>query len=198
MNLKTAFIKEGVPRQICLPFEFLGNIGDCKVKKNNSNFDPFGIRIASGCRVLCSIKANLLMFSRTTLKLILRYDVWESSYGVSKTKKSANSIYFGGLKEFDLNDLFKDEIKKQGWKNTEDLYRMSLNPISEAYYIGFYNIKDSHADWLPIAPDSYAESNRNQTWLPIEDIRVKIDRKVCELNSVGNIGVKGCIKFNLS
>lgn len=180
------------------PFEFLGNVGTAKVQKFKSYLGDGDIHTGDGGQVLVSVRANLVMQTAYSVRLKLRYDVWESSYNASATSGKKDRLFFEAYQDFDLRQFLQDGIENKTVGNTTTktvASSLALSACNEAYYIDYYKTKDSRHGWYPIDPNSYPAQNIAQSWIPLSSIKVKIDGSGSELTGKGNIGISGNIRF---
>ena len=202
MGTKITYSTKTVNQGFVKPFEFLGNVGTAKVQKFRSYLGDGDIKSGDGGKVLVSVRANLSLYTPNTVRLRLRYDVWESSYNQNASKGKADRLYFEAYQDFNLSQ-FINESQTIYNKTTGNITTkvtsssLSLTPYSEAYYIDYYKTKDERHGWYPIDVNSYPAQNIRQSWIPVGEIRVKIDDGGSELNKAGNIGIRGMIYFTV-
>lgn len=200
MGTKISTSTSTVNQSFVKPFEFLGNVGTAKVQKFRSYLGDGDIKSGDGGKVLVSVRANLSLRTYNTVRLNLRYDVWESSYNQNASKGKADRLYFEAYQDFNLNQFLNDG--KVNYTNGNTTVKtlsssLSLVPCNEAYYIDYYKTKDKRHGWYPIALNSYPAQNISQSWIPGGSITVKIDDGGSELYNTGNIGIRGTIYFNV-
>lgn len=201
MSVKTTVQTYKTSQTITRTFKILGNEPGATVRKYRSHLGDGDIYTGHGGKVLCSVLANLTMPNSYTVRLKLRYDVWESSYNPNATKGGADRLYFEVVKDINLRN-FIDEGRRSLNDGRTTITTASTIALAatapEAYYQAWYNTKDSRTGWMSIDPNDYPSINRAQTWIPLKDIRVKIDGSGSELNKVGNIGISGKITFRVT
>lgn len=175
------------------PFTFQGNMNGIKVTKVNQALgdgDIYSYKSRTECEVNGSVRIE-----GQKLTAEITYYVWEDDYGPKKPK--SDKLMMKGVKTCDLNELFgglatrtesdthKTTTIKKSWKVRSD--------IGNARYRAYYN--GSKSDYMYIDFNDYPSINNagKKEWLPLDQIRVKIDGSGSELNGQGNIGIQGRI-----
>lgn len=188
------------PVSITKSFQILGNKDGATVKKYRNHLGDGDIYTGSGGKVMCSVSAKLSTAGTNAVRLTLRYDVWESSYNENATKGSVDRLYIETYQDIDLTSFINEGRRSSSDSRTTVTTKSSIqlaSTYSEAFYKAWYNTKDSRTGWMSIDPKDYPSENRVQSWMPLSNIRVKIDGSGSELTSVGNIGVSGTITFSV-
>ena len=174
-------------RTIPVEFTFLGNVGGIKVRKTDPNYGDGMITTGKGGYVYVQVTANWTKVSQTSYKLHVWYRVYEENY---RKNKSSESLEFDAYKTIDFSPYYpvnNTSTVTESWQFTLD----SECAQSACYADWFHGGDKKRWGWLPIDVADYPTYNRERTWFPAAEIRVKLADAGNDLNDAGNIGVKG-------
>ena len=184
------------------PFQMRGNI-EGEVKKFKPNLGDGDIYTKDNGSTFASLRANL-SFDATTNKVRLdaRYCVWENGFNANDSKGGKDYLYFDAVQYFDVSEFVRGGHRTWAENNGTVKKESSSTAKLEGTYQEFYLIdmfKGKQTDWLtPTEKFGTTMGNNSlRPWLPIGDIRMKIDDKGSELASKGSIGVCGYIRFDI-
>lgn len=161
-------------------FEFLGNQNGCTVQKIRPDKGDGDIGTSKDSKTYAKVYASLSKVGEYAWDLSVKYYVMEpTAFDGTYSKSKQDGLYFQAKKRIDISRLVKS-----GYKLVLD------NDLSgQAYYVGWW--KGTKSDWCSIDYDDYKTTNNVQTWLPMTELRCKVDGKGSELNNVGNLAIKG-------
>ena len=185
-NYKTETVTTN--RTIPVEFTFLGNTGGIKVRKTNPNYGDGLITTGNGGYNYVQISSEWIKLSDTQYKLHVWYRVYEGGY-LNKNAKG-DSLEFDAYKIIDISSFYP----VHNTPSVTETWRFSLDGGCDqsAYYIDWFHGGDKKRwDWYPIDTKDYPAYNRERTWIPAKEIRIKMADKGNDLNDSGNIGVKG-------
>ena len=180
---------------ISFPFEFKGNEDDCQVKLCPPSRGDGEISTGHGGKKYAYLKGQVWKYSNKILRFRFTYMVWEPEWN---TKDKRDALYFTKYLDYDMREYTDEYTNSLGdGKSKRHLKRVwnLAQDYQEAYYQDYYNSSDERHGYMKVAPESYPQENRTQSWLPIKDLRFKIDDSGNELRGKGNIGVRGRVSL---
>lgn len=201
MSTKITYTQSVETKSYYKPFSMLGNINGATVKKLKAHLGDGDIYITKNSFTITSLQANL-SFNATTnrVRLKVRYAVWENGYNANATKGSKDYLHFDAYQDYDVSEFVREG--KRSW--VENNGRVKKESTPAAQFNGTYNefyltdyFKGERKSWLTPDKKWGEKANRLQAWMPISDIRMKIDGSGSELTKSGNIGVSGYIRFTI-
>ena len=182
-------------------FDFRGNI-NATVKKFKPNLGDGDIGTSDKGTNYGSVRANLSYNASTRkVRLSLRYTVWESGFNANASKSNQDCLYFDAYQDYDVSDFFNNGRYTR--TTNGGATKIESTPVASALY-GTYNecyfatmFKGKKHDFNQAYDNLPGSGSRPQSWFPISSCYMKIDDSGNELNSKGNIGIKGRIKFTI-
>lgn len=182
-------------------FDFRGNI-DATVKKSVSYLGDGDIGTTDKGTNYGLVIANLSYNASTKkVRLSLKYEVREHGYNANVKKSNLDSLYFDAVQEYDVSDFFNSGRYTRVTNNGAT--RIESTPIAsalsgtykECYFATVF--KGKKHDFNQASDNLPGSGSRPQSWFPISSCYMKIDDSGNELNSKGNIGIRGQIVFTI-
>lgn len=184
-NYKTETVT--TQRTIPVEFSFLGNTAGFKVRKTDPNYGDGLITTGKGGYIYVQVTANWTKISQTKYQLHVWYRVYEDGY---RKSKSSESLEFDAYQTIDFSSHYPvNNTSKvtESWQFTLD----SECAESACYADWFKGGDKKRWGWYPIDVKDYPTYNRERTWFPAAEIRIKMADSGNDLLDAGNIGVKG-------
>ena len=184
-NRTTAVIQES-------DFHFTGKAQKPIVKKYDKNFGDGDISTGSGSTTYAKLEASLTKYSEKTARLSVTYYVWEPLWG-DKKKPKRDKLYFTATQDIDLSE-FAGRTEKGTFDEILS-WDFSTTP-QQAVYQDYY--KGEKHGWCKVVATAYPKVTKAQSWIPVSELRFKLDDGGSELDKAGNIGVFGRIEFDIT
>ena len=217
--LKNYHEKKEATREFFLPFDFKGNTNNVTVERIQGDND---VHSASGHGTLGRLWANLrIVPEKKVVRLFVRYRVEECSGDKTILTFDATQDY--PLEAFVGEGLLNAQ---KAYENNSSVVDMKCNSkielvgsYNESYIITQFS-GECHDYMTPQAWDRTKATQVNsiilkllpasqheaiirqyvsipQTWLPVRDIKMKVDDKGVDVKGSGNIGVCGNVRFTI-
>ena len=182
-------------KYITFPFEFLGNLDNCKVCLCEGSRGDGEISTGHGGRRYASLRANVTKHNEDYLRFTFTYVVWEDLWN---SKKNRDAIYFTKVLYYSVRGMhFVDSVTNDNQKIITEQF-WNLDPQGEVFYKDYYKTDRERHGFMSVEASSYPNENIACSWLPIDKLRFKIDDGGNELRGKGNIGVKGEVKLYIN
>lgn len=186
--LKTSYEKKESFRDYYLPFEFKGN-KDGRVISSKGDGE---MGTTSGKETRARLNAALVLFPN---EKIVRLTV---NYTVEEMKGDNTTLVLNASQDYSLGGFF-DEGANTARKESNDTVKKEC--ASTLTFASVYNPSiiqtsfkgECHGYMIPQPWDVSIMQN----WLPVNELEMKIDDKGNDLTGIGNIGVKGKIRFRI-
>lgn len=185
-NYKTETIT--TERTIPVDFTFQGNIGGIKVRKTDPKYGDGRIGTGNGGYNYVQISSEWIKISETRYKLHVWYRVYEDNY--LKKKTNGDSLEFDAYKIVDFSSYYP----VHNTSTVSESWQFSLNGdcAQSAFYVDWFHGGDKKRwGWYPIDTKDYPAYNRERSWFPASEIKIKMADTGDDLKDAGNIGVKG-------
>lgn len=180
-------------------FEIIGNSdSDSKVSKANSKFGDGEIGTGSGGYLKAAVSANIkLVDGNKRVKLMLTYSVAEDDFG---KKKNDDKLFMSKTFYYDVSSFTQLQSSSRisgGNRITTTIESIKLltpngNTPSAAEYSAKISTDDEkHKELAP------TWTGNTQSWLPTDQICIKVDGKGKELEKEGNLSIRGYVYIDI-
>ena len=176
-----------------VPFRFLGNMNNVTVKRVNEKLGDGDMSTSKNKREV-EVDGKVTIVG-TKLTAIIDYFVWEGNFGANNPK--SDNLQLTGILTRDLDEqLGLSPVTKKDGSMTTTITKSwkVISDIGHAQYRGWFSGGDKR-DFMYINYSDYPSINNanKKEWLPLNQIRVKIDGKGSELYGEGNLAIEGRI-----